>query len=52
MNVELSYLLGPLFGAVVGYATNDFAIRMMLHPHHAKYIFGIHIPFTPGLIPK
>ena len=24
----------------------------MLHPYEAKYIFGMRIPFTPGLIPK
>ena len=25
---------------------------MLFRPHTAKYIFGIHIPFTPGIIPK
>ena len=32
--------------------TNDIAIRMLFRPHKAKYVFGIHIPFTPGIIPK
>ena len=48
----LQYLAGPLVGAVIGYLTNDIAIRMMFKPHHAKYVMGIHIPFTPGIIPK
>lgn len=39
-------------GGVIGYITNDIAIRMLFRPHTAKYIFGIHIPFTPGIIPK
>ena len=46
------YLVGPLVGAVIGYFTNDIAIRMLFRPHQAKYILGIHIPFTPGIIPK
>ena len=39
-------------GAVIGYITNDIAIRMLFRPHQAKYFMGIHIPFTPGIIPK
>ena len=52
MNIELSYLIGPLSGSVIGYFTNWLAIKMMFRPHKAKYIFGMKIPFTPGLIPK
>lgn len=52
MNIELSYLLGPVTGGIIGYITNWLAIKMMLHPYEAKYIFGMRIPFTPGLIPK
>lgn len=46
------YLIGPAVGAVIGYITNEVAIRMLFRPHHAKYVMGIHIPFTPGIIPK
>ncbi len=48
----IHYLVGPLVGAVIGYITNDIAIRMLFRPHQAKYIMGIHVPFTPGIIPK
>ena len=48
----LHYLIGPAMGAVIGYITNDFAIRMLFRPHQAKYIMGVHVPFTPGVIPK
>lgn len=46
------YLIGPAVGAVIGYITNDIAIRMLFRPHQPKYIFGVHVPFTPGIIPK
>ena len=52
MNVELSFLIGPLSGGLIGYFTNWLAIKMMFRPHKAKYFLGIKIPFTPGLIPK
>ena len=48
----LHYLIGPAVGAVIGYITNDIAIRMLFRPHKAKYIMGVHVPFTPGIIPK
>lgn len=46
------YFIGPAVGAVIGYITNDIAIRMLFRPHQPKYFMGIHIPFTPGIIPK
>ena len=52
MQIELSYLLGPLMGGIIGYITNYLAIRMMFRPHQPKHIFGKRIPFTPGIIPK
>ena len=52
MSIEFSYLLGPAIGSLVGYVTNDVAIRLLFKPTHPKYIFGIKVPFTPGLIPK
>lgn len=50
--MELSYIIAPLLGGVIGYITNDIAIRMLFRPHKAKYVFGVHVPFTPGIIPK
>ena len=48
----LQYISGPVLGAVIGYITNDIAIRMLFRPRAAKYIFGKRVPFTPGIIPK
>lgn len=52
MSFEISYIVAPLVGGVIGYITNDIAIRMLFRPYKAKYLFGIKIPFTPGIIPK
>ena len=48
----ITYIVPPLIGAVIGYITNDIAIRMLFRPHEAKYVFGRRLPFTPGIIPK
>lgn len=52
MNIQMSYIVVPCLGGLIGYITNDIAIRMLFHPHKAKYIIGWHVPFTPGIIPK
>ena len=46
------YIIPPLVGGVIGYVTNDIAIRMLFRPHTAKHIMGWRVPFTPGIIPK
>ena len=50
--MNLTWIYGPAVGAVIGYITNDIAIRMLFRPREAKYLFGHKVPFTPGLIPK
>ena len=53
MNIEmLKYILPPLIGAVIGLFTNYLAIKMLFRPFKPVYIFGIRLPFTPGVIPK
>ncbi|QOV24081.1 DUF445 domain-containing protein [Anabaenopsis elenkinii] len=46
------YLLPPVLGGVIGYFTNDIAIKMLFRPYQAIYIAGRKVPFTPGLIPR
>ncbi|MBR4186610.1 MAG: DUF445 family protein [Clostridia bacterium] len=48
----LRILLPILLGAVIGYFTNDLAIRMLFHPRKAVMIGKWQLPFTPGIIPK
>lgn len=47
----LQWVLPPAVGALVGYFTNDLAVRMLFHPLEAHYVFGKKLPLTPGLIP-
>ncbi|MEM8639482.1 MAG: DUF445 family protein [Cyanobacteria bacterium P01_G01_bin.54] len=42
----------PLAGGIIGYFTNDLAIRMLFRPYQARYLGKTQIPFTPGLIPR
>ena len=49
MNIQ--WIIAPLLGCLIGYITNDIAVKMLFHPRKAWYIGKFHIPFTPGLIP-
>ena len=42
----------PVIGGVIGYFTNDIAIKMLFRPYRPYYIGGKQLPFTPGLIPR
>jgi uncharacterized membrane protein YheB (UPF0754 family) len=42
----------PVVGGVIGYFTNDIAIKMLFRPYKTLYIGKQRIPFTPGLIPR
>lgn len=44
--------LAVLVGAVIGYVTNWVAIRMLFRPLYEKKLLGLHVPFTPGVIPR
>lgn len=46
------YLSPPVLGGIIGYFTNDIAIKMLFRPYKAIYIAGRRVPFTPGLIPR
>ncbi len=57
MNWELietiiGYISGPMIGAIIGLVTNYLAVKMLFRPYFPKKIFGLRIPFTPGIIPK
>ncbi|RAM50885.1 MAG: DUF445 domain-containing protein [Hapalosiphonaceae cyanobacterium JJU2] len=46
------YISPPILGGIIGYFTNDIAIKMLFRPYRTIYIAGRKIPFTPGLIPR
>lgn len=48
----LDFIVSPVVGSVIGYFTNWLAIKMLFRPYEEKRLFGVKLPFTPGLIPK
>lgn len=44
--------LPPITGGIIGYYTNDLAIKMLFRPYRAVKIGDYVLPFTPGLIPR
>jgi len=52
MTNHLFWVLPPLIGAVIGYVTNLVAIRMLFRPLKEVRVFGLRLPFTPGILPR
>jgi uncharacterized membrane protein YheB (UPF0754 family) len=46
------YVSPPILGTIIGYYTNDIAIKMLFRPYRALYVGKRRVPFTPGLIPR
>ena len=51
MNI-IHFLLPPVLGGIIALSTNWIAIKMLFRPHREIRLFGVRLPFTPGLIPK
>jgi uncharacterized membrane protein YheB (UPF0754 family) len=52
MRTLLFFCVPPLVGALIGFVTNVLAIRMLFRPLRPYYLFGLRIPFTPGILPR
>ena len=52
LTVLLAWVVPILWGALIGYFTNALAIRMLFRPLTRKYLLGIPVPLTPGIIPR
>ena len=48
----LSWTTPPIVGALIGYATNRIAIKMLFRPLQAKHLVRWNLPLTPGIIPR
>ncbi|AGF52539.1 sll0412 [Synechocystis sp. PCC 6803] len=48
----LSLALPPIAGGIIGYFTNDLAIKMLFRPYKPLFLGPYQLPFTPGLIPR
>lgn len=47
-----NYFVPPIAGLIIGYFTNDLAIKMLFRPYRPYKVLGQQLPFTPGLIPQ
>ena len=52
LTILLVWVVPILWGALIGYFTNALAIRMLFRPLTRKYLLGIPVPLTPGIIPR
>lgn len=52
MDFFLVWIFPPLLGGVIGYVTNALAVKMLFRPLTEKRVFGVRIPFTPGILPR
>ena len=52
MNIFITYIVPVLVGGFIGWFTNYLAIKMLFRPYKEIKVFGVKLPFTPGLIPK
>jgi uncharacterized membrane protein YheB (UPF0754 family) len=52
MKELIVFCVPPLAGAIIGFVTNVLAIKMLFRPLRPYYLFGLRIPFTPGILPR
>ena len=52
LNDVLKIIVPIALGALIGYFTNDLAIRMLFRPRRPVFLGKWQLPFTPGIIPK
>ncbi len=52
LSAIIPYVSPPVLGAFIGYLTNKVAIKMLFRPLEAKYVGGMRLPMTPGVIPS
>jgi hypothetical protein len=52
MKTILLLAIPPLVGAVIGFITNVIAIKMLFRPLKEIRVFGLRLPFTPGILPR
>jgi uncharacterized membrane protein YheB (UPF0754 family) len=52
MKTLLIWLVPLLIGAIIGYVTNAVAIKMLFRPLKEVRLWGLRLPFTPGILPR
>jgi uncharacterized membrane protein YheB (UPF0754 family) len=52
MKTILLLAVPSLVGAAIGFITNVVAIKMLFRPLKEIRVFGVRLPFTPGILPR
>jgi uncharacterized membrane protein YheB (UPF0754 family) len=52
VKTALLFAVPPLAGALIGFVTNLIAIKMLFRPLREIRVFGLRLPFTPGILPR
>lgn len=52
MRSPIFFIVPPVVGAIIGYVTNDLAIKMLFRPLKPIRVWKIRLPFTPGILPR
>ncbi len=50
-NNMIQHIFALALSAVIGCFTNYIALKMLFRPYEKKQLFGLPVPFTPGIIP-
>jgi len=52
VNRIILFFIPPIVGCFIGYVTNVIAIKLLFRPLKEIRIFGVRLPFTPGILPR
>jgi len=52
VNRIILFFIPPVVGCFIGYITNVIAIKLLFRPLKEIRVFGIRLPFTPGILPR
>jgi uncharacterized membrane protein YheB (UPF0754 family) len=52
VNRIILFFIPPVVGCFIGYVTNVIAIKLLFRPLKEIRIFGVRLPFTPGILPR
>jgi uncharacterized membrane protein YheB (UPF0754 family) len=49
---SLGFWIQPVFYSLHGWIATEMALWLLFHPYKPYYLFGLQLPFTPGIFPR
>jgi uncharacterized membrane protein YheB (UPF0754 family) len=49
---SLGFWIQPLLYSLHGWLATEMALWLLFHPYKPYYLFGLQLPFTPGIFPR